>query len=134
MEWGREGGAGRRERDPGHPSLALEERGGSYYSGYLQGPCLHPDFCHTQLLGKKVKVIGVLENTWKDGRGLRQGAKCWGGGRMCRDQAQLSLPGPAAGSPGPACSSQGGRAGPSATGPLLRVPPRAGGQESDPWK
>ena len=33
-----------------------------------------------QLLRKKVRVIRVLENTWKDGCGLRQGAKCWWGG------------------------------------------------------
>ena len=127
MEWGREGGAGRRERDPGHPSLALEERGGSYYSGYLQGPCLRPDFCHPQLLSEKVRVIGVLESTWKDGRGLRQGAKCWGGAGMCREQAQLSLPGPGLQLPGRtswASCRWSAAAGPS----------QAGGQESGPWE
>ena len=41
-----------------------------------------------QLLHKKVRVIRVLENTWKDGCGLRQGAECWWGGRHGLQAAQ----------------------------------------------
>lgn len=75
-----------------------------------------------QLLSKKVRVLRVLENTWKDGYGLRQGAKCWqGGGRgLQAPQAQS------------AALSEDGLA--SCRWFTAAGPSPEDGQESGPWE